>query len=255
MNKVKVDHLLKMLDALSVKTGRTLSQKNLKFMAEQIEGVGDDYLYKKIYNPSKKLRKTDMIGLRADQLDYVARYLGYDNFRTLSQIFDRKEDPQLESLVGNYYSYVRRNAEPATVLRSPVRIFKNKEGTINFELKGPGQVFTGKVENRHGCLFILMEAKGGKAFHHVYKVGERRSPIVLQGIFSGVSTAFDPIGGRAVLIRNNGASASMTNASIRLSELKKSSLMGERNLAGYFREYTNNNVAPNRSATFDEYDL
>lgn len=255
MNKVRVDHLYKMLDALSVKTGLTLSQKNLKLIADQIEGIGEDYLYKKIYNPIKKLRRNDTIGLRADQLDCVAKYLGRDNFSTLAQVLDRRKDPQLESLVGHYYSYVRRNASVTSVLRSPVRILKNKDEAFVFELKGPDQVFAGTIENRHGSLFILMVAKGGKAFHHVYKIGERKNPVVLQGTFSGVSTAFDPIGGRAVLIKTECAYEVMTNASLSIAELKKSGLTGEQKLAGYFAEYFNNNVAPDRSSTFDEQDL
>lgn len=255
MSKVRVEILHKVLQAISKKTGLVPSMKNLNTISERIHGVGDSYLYKKIQSQISKRKKNEYIGLRTDQLDCVAHFLGYDDFNSLTSILQRKEDPQLTSLTGSYYSYVRRNAKDVTVFRSPVRIWKEKDRRVCFELKGPSQVFTGEVQKRHGCLFVLMEAKGGKTFYHVYKIGERIAPAVLQGIFAGVSTAFDPIGGRVVLVRTEEPYASLANKSLGLGELKKSRLPGEKELSVYFRDYLNNNVAPNRASTFGVADL
>jgi hypothetical protein len=255
-SKVRVSDLQKMLKALSEKSGLSLNQKNLQIIGEEIRNISDEYLYKKIYNPIQKLKANAFIGLRASQLDEIAKHLEYENFKSFVENNQHKQDPQLLSLLGNYYSYVRRNniEDEGLVFRSPVQIIKEK-GTIWMELKGPSQTFLGEVKNKHGCLFILLEAKEGKAFHHVYKIGERKTPLVLQGIFSGVSTAFDPIGGRVVLIRTSEEFASMKIASLEIQALKKSASPGETKLAKYFKDYANNNVAPNRSASFGLGDL
>lgn len=256
-NKVRVSDLRRMLQVLSEKFELPLTQKNLQIIGENIKGITDGYLYKKIYNPIQKLNANQSLGLRETQLDAIAKHLGFKSFMSFASSVEQKENPQLQSLLGNYYSYVRGNKMEGEglVFRSPVQILKKKNGEIWLELKGPSQTFSGLMKSRHGCLFILLEAKAGKTFHHVYKLGERKSPMVLQGVFSGVSTAFDPIGGRVVLIRTEDEFNSLSNASLEIKALKKSALEGEKKLAGYFKEYLNNNVAPNRSASFGFEDL
>lgn len=255
MSKVKIDHLRKMLQALQEKTGVILSVKNLQTISENIGGIGSDYLYWKIQYQIKGKRKDDTIGLRATQLDHIARYLKYKDFQDFISRIDRPNDSQLISLVGNYYSYVRRNAEEGYILRSPVKIWQRDDSKIGFQLKGPSHVFEGEICKRHGCIFILMKADEGKVFHHIYKIGERKKPEVLQGVFSGVSTAFDPIGGRTVLIRTEDVYTSLKNASLSVAALRKSKLPVEKRIAIYFKDYHNNNIAPARSSTFDLDDL
>ncbi len=255
MSKIKVDHLHKLLQALCEKTGLGLSVKELEAISVEVGYTNIDYLYKKIYNPIRKKRKNDTIGLHTSLLDQAAQYLKYNDFRGFVAGIEQPADPQMVSLIGSYYSYVRRNAEEGYILRSPVKIEKRNDGRIGFELKGPSHIFTGEVYSRHGCIFILMKADEGKEFHHIYKIGERKSPKVLQGVFSGVSTAFDPIGGRAVLIRTEDAYTSMKNANLSVSALRKSKAPGEKQIAIYFKDYHNNNIAPARSSTFGLDDL
>jgi len=257
MNKVLVGQLQKMLQALSAKTGLTLSQKNLRTIGDLVDGIGEDYLYKKIYNPIQHRKRNELIGLRSDQLNCVARYLGYIDFVDFAESLEFKKDEQLLSLVGSYYCYVRSNITEgeSVVLRSPVRIWEGKDRRTWFELKGPSQRYTGEVLNRYGCLFVLMEAESGKRFHHVYKIGRRKKPQVLQGTFSGVSTAFDPIGGRVVLSRADDRFDSLSSARLEIATLRKSTDLIEIKLAIYFNHYENNNVVPNRSSTFDVGDL
>jgi len=126
---------------------------------------------------------------------------------------------------------------------------------LRFELKGPRLFYHAILELRHGCLFIPMKSEEGKAFYHVYKMGTRKHPHVLQGTFSGVSTAFDPIGGRTVLIRADSLYSELTNDSLDVVKLEKSEALAERRLSVYFRDYANNNVSPNKSYSFDLSDL
>jgi hypothetical protein len=255
MGKVKVDHLQRLLQALSEKTRLELSVKDLQTISEEVGFKNIDYLYKKIYIPIQKKRKNDTIGLHTSLVDKAAQYLKYKDFRTFVESVEQG-DPQMMSLVGNYYCYVRRNSEKERyILRSPVKIEQRKDGKIEFQLKGPAYIFKGDIHSRHGCIFVLMKADEGKLFHHIYKVGERQSPSVLQGVFSGVSTAFDPIGGRTVLVRTEEPYASLTNASLSVAALLKSKSAVEKRLAIYFKEYANNNIAPKRSSTFGFEDL
>jgi hypothetical protein len=256
MSKVKVDHLHKLLYALHKKTGLELSTKNLQTISEKIEGIGSDYLYWKIQYPIKDKKKNDTIGLRITQLDNIARYLGFENFQNFIAHIELDKDPQIMSLIGNYYSYVRRNSEKENyILRSPVKIEQRKDGKIEFQLKGPAYTFRGEIYSKKGCIFILMKADEGKVFHHIYKIGDRQTPSVMQGVFSGVSTAFDPIGGRTVLVRTEEPYTSLKNASLSVHELRRSKMAVEKRLAVYFKEYSNNNIAPNRSSTFGISDL
>jgi hypothetical protein len=256
MGKVKVDHLHKLLYALHKKTGLELSIKNLQTISEEIKGIGSDYLYWKIQYKIKGRKKNDVIGLRTTQLDHIARYLAYEDFQNFVAVHEVDDDPQLRSLIGSYYSYVRRNSEEeGYILRSPVKIEQRADGKVEFQLKGPSYTFKGELYSKHGCVFVLMKADEGKVFHHVYKIGERQSPVVLQGVFSGVSTAFDPIGGRTVLVRTDEPYASLKNASLSVNTLRKSKLAVEKRLAIYFKDYANNNVAPKRSSTFGIGDL
>jgi len=251
--KADVYHLEQLLDALSKKTGQRLDRTGLREISERVN-IGSSYLYKYISLELPKKKKGDTLNLRDAHLDKAADFLGFKNYKDFIQSLEEPSDPLLLKCIGSYYSYVRRNAEKSVVLRSPVRVWRDK-GKILFELKGPSQIFTGEVHLKHGCLFILMEAKGGKAFHHIYKIGKREQPNVLQGVFSGVSTAFDPIGGRAVLIRTDAPYISMKNATIDIPALKKSKQLEERRLAEYFKEYINNNIAPEKSYTFGLDDL
>ena len=257
MNKVRVSQLHKLLRALSVKTGQVLSQKTLRTISEQIDGIGDDYLYKKIYNPIQHRRKNEMMALRSDQLNCVARYLGHVDFASFVTNLAYQRDDQLISLIGSYYCYVRSNAvEGESILfRSPVRIWEGKDKKVWFELKGPSQQYHGEIRNRDGCIFVLMESESGKCFHHVYKVGKRNRPQVIQGTFSGVSTAFDPIGGRVVLVRQEVPYPALINDRLDLQVLARSPELLDQKLAKYFRYYENNNVVPNRSSSFGLEDL
>jgi len=100
-----------------------------------------------------------------------------------------------------------------------------------------------------------MRASKGKEFHHVYKIGTREKPSLLKGVFSGVSTAFDPIGGRTVLIRSDEDFSKLKNAELAINEIAKSGSKTEKKLAMYFMNRSENNLSIGRVITFNENEL
>jgi hypothetical protein len=250
--QIEAKTLHAMIDMLVEQTGCSRDFSGFRAMSDKIGLSNSNYLYKKVYLRIRDERETSTVRLNEFNLNSIASYLNFKSFRDLEMSI-RFITPQIHSLVGSYYCYVRANLQEATVFKSPVHILE-EGGKAWFELKGPRIQYRGELSLIEGCLFVLMTSKTGKAFHHVYKIGTRNSPEVMQGVFSGVSTAFDPIGGRTVLVRENGATK-LKNDMISISILKRSKNRNERVLGKYFEKYENNNVAPLKSASFDIQDL
>ena len=251
---MKVRHLHRLLLQLSEKTKEPLDRAGLRNMALEIGGISEDYLYKKIFYEIKHLKDDFELSLRDAQLNSVARFLGYNNIGSLLTAFDTPVDDQLKSLVGNYYLYIRQNSSKGLIFQSPVDI-RESDGKFMLRLKGPSWTYEGEVKIRHGCLFILMTSTENKSFYHIYKIGTRRDPKVIQGIFSGVSTAFDPIGGRAVLIKTDEPLATMKNQAFTREDLSNSPRPEGKIIAAYFRDYSKNNLSINKVISFGLEDL
>jgi hypothetical protein len=252
--KVHVLTLQKLLAALSQKTGKTLDYAGLKDMSETIGDLGSDYLYKKILQEIKSKGDDELHGIGAFQLTRILNFLGFNSLQSFEDSLNNPLNDQLQSLAGNYYSYVRANHVQGVVLRSPVRIYR-EESKMILELKGKDQLYHGTITEKEGCLFILMTSGEGKSFHHVYKIGSRKFPKVLQGVFSGVSTAFDPIGGRTVLIRQEASFDTLTNRKEKAEVMIKSADVEETRVGSYFQNYYNNNLSPSKSSDFGYDDL
>jgi hypothetical protein len=252
--KISVSHLDRLLFLLSDKTKESLDRAGLRNIASQIKGISEDYLYKKIFFVIKDMKKETTISLRDAQLNSVARFLGFKNFRAFASAADTPVNEQLRTLTGNYIAYVRQNSTQGLIFESPVEI-KESAGRFIMRLKGPSWVYEGELEVKHGCLFVLLAAPEKKSFYHIYKVGTIRNPRVIQGIFSGVSTAFDPIGGRVVLLKANDHQQNLKNRAIPIADLKKSTVPEHKKLAAYFKEYTKNNLSINKVVSFGLEDL
>lgn len=251
---VYVDRLL---EELKAKTKEDFSFKGFQAMAEQIDGnIEGKYLYENLHRRNEQAKKQGLaeIGLSHAKLNILMKFLGYHSFREFCEEVDSPIPETLRSCVGNYYCYVRRNAEDTVILRSPVRMTESG-GKVMWELSGPGVVYRGEMQWDNGCLFVLMRAENGKEFHHVYKIGKRMKPDVLQGVFSGVSTGFDPIGGRVVLIRQEVEWDFLKHAELRLLDLTRSNSPQEKNLLNYFSTYEKNNLAINKVMTYTLDDL
>ena len=251
---MKVRHLHQLLLLLSEKTGEPLDRAGLRNMASEIGGIGEDYLYKKIFYEIRGLDHDLDLSLRDAQLNSVARFLGYKNMLALIASFEKPLDEQLQSLVGSYYIYMRQNSSKGLIFQSPVQIRQSEEKFILW-LQGPSWKYEGELSIKHGCLFVLLVSPESKSFYHIYKIGTRREPKVIQGIFSGVSTAFDPIGGRAVLIKVNEAFDNLENRAFTAEEMSNSAMPEGKILAAYFSGYAKNNLSINKVVSFGIEDL
>lgn len=252
--KIKVRHLHRLLFLLSEKTREPLDRAGLRNMAAEIGGIGEDYLYKKIFFEIRNMDDEDGLSLRDAQLNSIAQFLGYRNITSVIATFEMPANDQLQSLVGNYYLYIRQNSNKGLVFQSPAEI-KAFEQKFALRLKGPTWTYEGNLDIKHGCLFVLLESPEHKSFYHIYKIGTRRNPQVIQGIFSGVSTAFDPIGGRAVLMKVDKDFSELTNQAFSIDVLSRSQKPWEKTLATYFREYAKNNLSINKVISFGLEDL
>lgn len=253
---VKPEHLQQILTMLTQKTGQHLDRRGLQNIAEEIKGLNGNYLYRNIFRAieAAKGNKNKTVSLREAPLDMIARYLGFKNTPLLIRHLDTPVDPLLAGCQGSYYCYLRRNSEDAYILRSPVKI-ESHESKMILTLHGPRRTYTGEITLGNGCLFILMVHEDGKQFHHIYRLGKHDAPEVLQGIFSGVSTVFDPIGGRTVLIRTDEDYKALKNKELELIALEKSKDLKERRLAEYFKKYEHNNLNIRRVNTLRLDDL
>lgn len=252
--KIKVRHLHRLLFLLSEKSREPLDRTGLRNMAMEIGGIGEDYLYKKIFYEIRNLHGDDELSLRDAQLNSIAQYLGHKNIVSLVAGFDVPVDDQLKSLVGSYYLYLRQNSNKGVIFQSPAEVNESGQKFV-LRLKGPTWTYEGELRIIHGCLFALLMSPELKSFYHIYKIGTRRSPEVVQGIFSGVSTAFDPIGGRAVLLKAQEPFNSLQNQAFTLQELRASGNPVHRTLAVYFAEYSRNNLSINKVISFNLEDL
>lgn len=254
--EVQTQHIEFLLESLAEKTGQPFDTRGFKEMADQLAKIEWKYLYENLYRAKEKAKKNRqaVLNLQHGKLDLIATFLGYKNYRLFVEQLENPIDKVLVGLIGTYYSYVRKNEKVGTLFRSPVSI-TNENGKIWMTLKGPKWNFKGEVVLKNGCLFILLKSDGGKMIHHVYKIGVRESPELLQGIFSGVSTAFDPIGGRAILVRNESEFSALKNAELSVAKLEKSRSDFDTKLAAYFSSYDKNNLSINKIVSFSEKDL
>lgn len=240
--KVKASHIEQLLNRLSQKTECSQDYHGFGVMSAMLDGITQRYLYENLFRKKEKVIKsrTEEMNLQPTNLNTLAMFLGFQGFQDFCQSLDSPLNEVLASCVGEYYSYVRRNSEQSVILRSPVNIYKDDK-KIRLKLHGPVVVFEGELKLSNGCLFVLMHAPNGKVIHHVYKVGAGIRPKVLQGIFSGVSSLFDPIGGRVVLVRQE-ENKKLTHEALDIMTLKKSPSLEDRRIAEYFEHRYENNI-------------
>ena len=255
--KFKVCDIQALLQHLSKETGESLDHYGLGVISEKMnERVSHKYLYDNLFKAVERSKEpTDELNLSPNKIDEIARFLGYENFQDFVESRKETVDPVLEFLTGAYYSYVRKNSIETSLLRSPVLIYRDRN-TINFLLKGPRWRYKGELSYLDGCLFCLMKSDAiGKSFYHVYKIGKAKSPEVLMGIFAGISSSNDPIGGRCVLVKRKEKFEELENRSLSIDELNASNSNEENKLANFFFSFEDNNLRINNPYGFDFDDL
>lgn len=250
---IKVKYLHVLVNELVKRHNVLYDRKGLREIGESI-GISSEYIYKKIVNPISKMKPNESLGLRNSIVSALLEYLEFKNIQEFIHSVDRPISNQVKSMVGVYYTYVRRNTKEGVLLRSPVRIYEDAK-QIYMTLKGEQQTYSGKVEMRKGVLSILLENNEGKCFHHLYKIGAIEKPKVLQGIFSGVTSGFDPIGGRVILERRDEGFEELKTAALDVTALKNSRVKNDGILAKYFSKYSENNLKIGKTSTFGFGDL
>ncbi|MEI9919060.1 MAG: hypothetical protein WDO14_09705 [Bacteroidota bacterium] len=250
--KEKGVYLKQLVEKLKDKVGTDMTSKGFKEMALALSDATKEKFDAGTLKKYTQYDEKDSEP-RESKLNLIAKFIGYKNFRTFCE--SSEIDPILESILGEYYCYVRMSKEKEKLLRSPVKIWM-EQGRVLYHLKGKRLNYEGEVINHDGCLFILMKsAKGRKSFYHIYRIGSMEAPQVLQGIFSGVSSDFEPIGGRAVLWRSNESFESLTPQKIEIKSMRQSRRKDDQLLAGYFKEKSLNNLSIKDPYTFGPDDL
>ena len=249
--KNDVKHLI---EQVARKTNESQDYTGFGQISEKVGGtISRKYLYY-LYNRVKK-GLDDKVNLSPYKMDELARFLGYQNFNTFLDQVQMPLDPVLKSLEGSYYSYVRKRSKKGILLSSPVCIVE-QENRVILTLKGANWHYVGELTIVDGCLFCTMKSeKSKKSFHHVYKMGKSEFPKVLLGLFTGVSSANDPIAGRCVLIRQQELFDSLHNQQLSIDEMVDSQNQEYKNLAKYFSMYEDNILRINTPGGFDLDDL
>ena len=249
--KIDVKHLI---EQVASKTNESRDYTGFGQISEQLGGTISHkylyYLYKKV-----KTGSDDKIRLSPYKMDELAKFLGYQNFNSFLDHINMPLAPILKSLEGSYYSYVRKRSKTGSLLCSPVCI-EQKENRVILTLKGANWSYVGELTIVDGCLFCTMKSEESKkSFHHVYKMGKSKFPKVLMGLFTGVSSANDPIAGRCVLIKQKEQFDSLQNQKMSIDEMAKSQNQEYRKLASYFKAYEDNILRINTPGGFDLDDL
>lgn len=255
--KFKVSEIRALLEYLSRSTGESLDHYGLGVISDKMnEIVSHKYLYENLLKATERTEDdSGELSLSPSKIDDIAHYLGFKNFNDFVESLEKPIDPVLQALTGDYYSYVRKNSMKTSLLQSPVKIYR-AGNSILLRLKGPRWEYKGELTYIDGCLFCLMRSDViGKSFHHVYKIGKIKQPQVLMGIFSGVSSSNDPIGGRCLLVRQHIDFHELENKMISEEELICSGSDEELRLVHYFKDFQDNNLRINNPYGFDFDDL
>jgi hypothetical protein len=215
----------------------------------------EDYLYKRVHQELKKIKGGNSeIRLNANFIEHVVKYLSYSNYDQFKKLQLQPVYPALKNCLGNWYSYVRCNSGEEYILISPVRIYQ--EGReILMMLKGSERTFIGKLKFEGNCIYCLLESNQHKNLHLVLNYGFAKTPRVFQGVFSGMSTAGDPIAGREVLIWQEEKLNALKNYRRPISEMLKSKSQEEKAIGMYFKEKRQSILKGGKASTYELDDL
>ncbi|TRX59136.1 hypothetical protein FNH22_11475 [Fulvivirga sp. M361] len=248
-----IEQLQRMLVELCKKLKVDLDKGGFMTMSSKITGVSHRYFRDNMHGKmvAAKKRGDAFINLSLEKLNEISRYLGYDSFVAFQDSF--KLNPYLAYFEGSYYSFIRKNSRSKEVIQSPVKIEKKGPG-MRLTLKGEDREFEGDIELKEGCITCLIKSVD-ESFYHVYKVGKTVKPKVIQGIFSGVSSALDPIGGRCVLVRQESDFETLANSKIVLNKVPVAENSYHQPLWRYFKKNQENNLKIKTPVGFDLDDL
>ncbi|MHB1279522.1 MAG: hypothetical protein ACYC1Q_14130 [Bacteroidia bacterium] len=208
---MKTKHVMNLLKLLADGENQALDHHGFQKMSEAMykdgspEVISPRYLYDLYRKTKKKLDSgIEVSSPRAYHINLIAKHLGYPSFGQYETIQETKVSPTLKACAGIWWSYVRANAGEK-LFKAPVRIFIDENSNqVNMEMRTKGRVFKGLVHEDIGCLTSYLDSGNGKKLAVVFKLGNATNFELLQGVFSGISSAGDPISGREILVRETG---------------------------------------------------
>lgn len=243
-----------LFELLARKTGKTLDRSGFGAMSSLI---GYPISQKYLYSTYRRLQDVsqEFFNLQDALISSLLNFLDFGSYDEFAVHLREPIPAILKSCEGSWMSYVRENSSEGVLLASPVRVCETSS-RMYYQLKGgSGALFSGEILHNHGCLFTNFRNDAGKQFHHTYKVGAGINPRVIQGIYSGVSSANEPIGGRTVLVRQTADFEKLINRKIRVADMLTSAEPEMEALAGYFQAFRENNLRLKPVVTLNFSDL
>lgn len=247
--------LLRLFELMANKVNVSLDHHGFTVIADEFDhhqGISKKFLYEKHRELQEKL--SGHVRIQEGKLRPLLNFLSFDKYESFLQYLKSPIDDKLLSCTGPWMSYVRQNSDNGIIYASPVRIYED-QGKMMFALTGAHQQYKGELTFRNQVLFTLFEAQNGKQFHHVYKLGNRHSPNVLQGVFSGAQTSGEPIAGRVVLIRQQGEFEDLEVKKLYVKDLVSAEEEHLKRLGKYFSTFEKNNLRIERVESYEVDDL
>lgn len=242
----------RLLELLAQKVGEYLDDWAFKEIEQMTEGsVTSRFLGDKFRDVKNG---QDPITFQSSKIEPLLKAAGFESLTHYRSHLEQPVPEVLKSCLGSWISLVRQNSFDGYLYQSPVSI-EQASHQVHFKLRGPSYVYRGEMTYRNGCLTTLFSGDSGKEFHHVYKIGNRKNPAFLQGVYTGISTGDDPIGGRCILYRTEAAFESIENRRLKVADLLASEHEQERALGKYFESFERNNLRLNPIIAFDLEDL
>lgn len=228
-------------------------------LPSQYKKVGDRYLYDTVYLSIEKALKSKQEHIRLNRscLDSIVNYIGFKNIEEFrfSQIAAIRDE--MVPLEGAWYSIVRSSSGLPYILLSPVQIRISDNHKAILKLKGPHRIYQGEIKWIGGSISTLITSEDKtKNLHLAFKVGVSKYPKVLMGVFSGVSTAGEPIAGKEILYKSKVPFEAMENAKIRIepTTMRKETIIPN-SIINYLTDFDNCYFKITGTGTFDLEDL
>lgn len=221
--------------------------------------IGPRYIYDSIYLSLERAKKLDEATVRLDQscLDSMAYFIGFQNIESFKLAQLPAHSSKNSVLEGTWYSCVRSNSGLPNVLISPVEIRAVEDHKTILKLKGPHRVYQGEIRwtgSSMSCLAVSEDKT--KTLHLAFKVGVSKHPKLLIGVFSGVSSAGDPIAGKEILYKSDLDFIQMKNFKVPIAAPENLMPYGiPGSIVTFFSDFDKNYFKISGISTFDLNDI
>lgn len=229
-----------------------VSQEYLYKTFNSIEiSIKDNIERKRNHKSKSKPYLEKMVRTSIYKLDFIAKAAGFKSFTDFKNKKDSPPDGILTSCCGNWW-YIIRSYTGEYIVKAPARIFLGEtDGKIKMELQGRELYYRGSVELRAGNVFCILDSGKEKLLYLVSKIGTCKTATLMQGVFCTISTATEPVGGRHLLIKENGEEFNK----MKWDKLSLRNAPLDKRIIYYFKKLDNNCTQIGRTNTFDLSDI